>query len=30
MDYFNCGSGEDKIGDFNQAEGDAKSYNCES
>jgi hypothetical protein len=30
MDYFNCGLGEDKVVDLNEAEGDAKSNNCES
>lgn len=29
-DYFSCGLGKDKVADFNQAEGDGKSYNCES
>jgi Ca2+-binding RTX toxin-like protein len=29
-DYFNCGLGKDKVADFNQAEGDGRSYNCES
>jgi hypothetical protein len=29
-DYFNCGLGKDKAADFNEAEGDGKSYNCES
>jgi hypothetical protein len=29
-DYFNCGLGKDNIADFNETEGDGKSYNCES
>jgi trimeric autotransporter adhesin len=27
-DFFNCGLG--KVADFNQVEGDSRSYNCET
>ena len=29
-DYFDCGLGRDEIMDFDQAEGDTRSYNCEN
>ena len=30
VDTFNCGNGSDTITDFNEAEGDKASRNCEN
>jgi hypothetical protein len=29
-DYSSCGLGKDKVADLNPAEGDGRSFNCES
>jgi hypothetical protein len=30
IDYFDCGSGKDKLFDFNLKDGDVRALNCES